>query len=296
MNAPLPRLIKTRWGFYQYTPLPSDEELRAYYERKYFQEGRGSYETSYSEEEIRYFRLKTSMIYRKAHQIAGHSADQTLLDIGCGEGWGMNEFHRQGCNVWGVDYSRYGMEKFHPHLLPYLEQGHVHDLLLRKAEGGQTYDYLLCANVIEHVKDPAQLLKDVRKLMRPKSVLVIIAPNDFSTLHRYLLEQRKISREFWLCYPDHLSYFNKESMSALLSDLEFELVSILADNPIDLNLLNDNSNYVEDAAKGKNTHLFRVRSDIFLSTIDPDGLFRIYETLGAMGVGRNLLYFCTVQR
>jgi 2-polyprenyl-3-methyl-5-hydroxy-6-metoxy-1,4-benzoquinol methylase len=287
-----PRLLRTRWGFYQYDPLPSDEELSAYYEKKYFQEGRGSYEIAYSDEEIRYFRLKASLIYRKARQLAGETAGKKLIDIGCGEGWGMDEFHRNGCRVFGLDYSRHGMEKFHPHLLPFLEQGNLYELLQQRAERAENYDYLLCANVIEHVKDPVELLREIKKLMRPTSLLVVIAPNDFSSLHEHLLEQKKISRQFWLCYPDHLSYFNKQSMTALLTDLGFDVRSILADNPIDLNLLNDNSNYIEDTSKGKRTHLFRIRSDNFLGDIDPDGLLRIYEILGAMGVGRNLYYYC----
>ena len=46
-------------------------------------------------------------------------------------------------------------------------------------------------------------------------------------------------------------------MTALLTDMGFDVRSILADNPIDLNLLNDNSNYIEDTSKGKSTHLFQ---------------------------------------
>jgi 2-polyprenyl-3-methyl-5-hydroxy-6-metoxy-1,4-benzoquinol methylase len=292
---PNPRLLKTQWGFYQYDPLPSDEELRAYYEQKYFQEGRGSYEIAYTDEEIGYFRLKASLIYRKASNLAGETAEKKLIDIGCGEGWGMDEFYRNGCSVLGLDFSRHGMEKFHPHLLPFLEQGNLYRLLQTRAEKAEVYDFLLCANVIEHVRDPAGLLREIKKLMHPASLLVIIAPNDFSPLHEHLLDHKKISRKFWLCYPDHLSYFNKQSMTALLTDMRFDVRSILADNPIDLNLLNDNSNYIEDSSKGKKTHLFRIRVDNFLGNIDPEGLLRIYEILGSMGVGRNLYYYCASQ-
>ena len=49
MRAPekRPQLIKTKWGFYQYTPLPSEEELRQYYAEKYYQQAEGSYELLY---------------------------------------------------------------------------------------------------------------------------------------------------------------------------------------------------------------------------------------------------------
>jgi 2-polyprenyl-3-methyl-5-hydroxy-6-metoxy-1,4-benzoquinol methylase len=289
-----PELLKTRWGFYQYNPLPSDEELRAYYEKKYFQEGRGSYEIAYTDEEIRYFRLKATLINLMARQLVGKTEGKKLIDIGCGEGWVMDEFHRSGCSVFGLDFSRHGMEKFHPHLLPFLEQGNLYDLLKRKVERAETYDYLLCANVIEHVKDPLRLLQEIKGLMHSGSLLMIIAPNDFSPLHKHLLEEKKISRQFWLCYPDHLSYFNKDSMSNLLTDFDFNIRSIVADNPIDLNLLNENSNYVEDTSKGKSTHFYRVRSDNFLGSIDISKLLEIYKIFGSMGIGRDLTYYCSV--
>jgi 2-polyprenyl-3-methyl-5-hydroxy-6-metoxy-1,4-benzoquinol methylase len=111
------RLIKTKWGFYRYDPLPSEEELNEYYDKKYYQEGCGSYELSYTDDEISYFRLKASLIYRKASRLADVIEGAKMIDIGCGEGWVINEFHQQGFSVLGVDFSRYGIAKFHPHLL-----------------------------------------------------------------------------------------------------------------------------------------------------------------------------------
>ena len=82
-------------------------------------------------------------------------------------------------------------------------------------------------------------------------------------------------------------------MSNLLLDLGFKIHSIVADNPVDLNLLNDNSNYIEDPSKGKNIHFFRVRSENFLGRLNSDKLLQLYEILGSMGVGRNLNYYCS---
>ena len=294
-NIEKPNLTKTSWGFYQYDPLPSDEELSKYYTNKYFQEGHGSYSVSYSPEEISYFRLKAALIYRKTSQLMSESGkSKTLLDIGCGEGWIMEEFSDQGAKVFGIDFSQYGIEKFHPHLLDFFKQGNLYDLIEERVSSGLKFDFLTLVNVIEHVTDPVLLINRIKEMMHEKSILIIVAPNDYSPLHKLLLEKKKISTEFWLCYPDHLSYFNKKSMCNLLDDQGFVVRSIVADNPVDLNLLNDNSNYIEDPSKGKNVHLFRVRTDNFLGSLDMDNLLQIYEILGSMGVGRNLNYFCSL--
>ena len=287
------KIIKNRWGFYQYDPLPTEEELQDYYEKKYYQEGCGSYEIAYSDEEIAYFKLKASLLYLETAKLLHSMAGKTLLDVGCGEGWIMDKFFQSGISVTGLDFSSFALRKFHPHLLQFFEQGNIYDALREKSKQQVTFDVIVCANVLEHVVDPAELLSIMRNLMHASSLLIIIVPNDFSLLHQYLLEKKKISREFWLCYPDHLSYFNKDNMTALLADRGFNVQSVIGDNPIDLNLLNDNSNYIEDPGKGKNTHFFRVRVDNFLGGIDADKLLKIYELFGSMGVGRDLNFYCS---
>lgn len=285
-------LKKNKWGFYQYEPLPTEKELQEYYEKKYYQEGCGSYEIEYSEEEIAYFKVKASLIYREIGKLSRNMSDKKLLDIGCGEGWIMEKFFQSGVSVAGFDFSNFALEKHNPHLLPFFQQGNIYGLLREKSALQTTFDFIVCANVLEHVVDPVKLLCIISRLMHHQSILVLIVPNDFSVLHQYLLQEKKVSREFWLRYPDHLSYFNKQSMERFLSDMGFVIKAIVADNPIDLNLLNDNSNYVEDQSKGKNAHLFRVRMDNFLATINEDKLLSVYEILGSMGIGRDLHFYC----
>lgn len=153
------QLIKTKYGFYQYYPLPSEDELRSYYAEKYFQEGLGSYEVLYTDEEIEYFKIKASLVYLKASQLIDMNKKRTFIDIGCGEGWILNEFNKQGHIVKGIDFSKYGIAKFHPHLLDNFEQGNMYELLERKIADGNKFNVLLLANVIEHVIDPVNLLQ-----------------------------------------------------------------------------------------------------------------------------------------
>ena len=132
-------------------------------------------------------------------------------------------------------------------------QGDIYVLLKERAAKKDNVDVIILANVIEHVLDPVELLENIKPLLAPGGVLVILAPNDFSALHERLLEQRMIPQPFWLAYPEHLSYFNKEAMTQLLTARQYKLLSVIAENPIDLNLLNANSNYITDRSKGKSS-------------------------------------------
>jgi len=288
-----PDLVKTEYGFWQYHPLPTQEELSVYYGQRYFQEAKGSYAVDYLPEEIEYFRLKARLILHQIKRLKPHGVGQ-LLDIGCGEGWLMEAFAQAGCKVRGIDYSRYAIDKWHPHLIDYLRQGDIYSLLKQDLQEGNTYDVVVLANVIEHVIDPVGLLDSIKPLLAPGGILLIVAPNDFSSLHDKLLKEGVIPEPFWLGFPDHLSYFNKDSMCQLLSKRGFTLLSVVADNPVDLNLLNQNSNYIVDRSKGKAIHLFRVRADNFLGSLSEDKLLDIYTAYGEMGVGRDLNYYCRI--
>ena len=45
---------KNKYGYYELTNKPSEDELEEYYQKKYYQEEKGSYQSGYSKEEIRY--------------------------------------------------------------------------------------------------------------------------------------------------------------------------------------------------------------------------------------------------
>lgn len=286
-------LIKTKYGFYQYTPPPSKEKMRAYYAEKYYQEAKGNYEISYTKGELKYFKLKARLIYKKLSRLRNLKTKKRLLDIGCGEGWVLDQFFKEGHTVKGIDFSQYGLKSFNPHLLPYFEQADYADFISKKTEEKERYDAVMLGNVIEHVFDPIHLLEMIKGVLANQGVLIIVAPNDFSPLHQYLLENKIIEKPFWLGYPAHISYFNKESMENLLKDKGFRVEGVFADNPVDLNLLNKNSNYIQQPEKGKNIHYFRVDGDNFLASISEDKLLDMYEILGSMGVGRDLTYYCS---
>jgi len=295
LNASNVRLIQTKYGYWTYEPKPSVEQLSDYYAKKYYQNGCGSYEVEYSKEELKYFRLKATLLFRQVNRIRQDKCS-SLLDVGCGEGWLLDKFYREKAAVKAIDFNAFALSKFHPHLKSYFEQGDIYGLLAKEVNSGNKYDVIVLANVLEHVVDPVGLLAKLKKLLAKKGILVIVVPNDFSNLHNYLLKEKLIDSPFWLAYPDHLSYFNKTSMENLINDLGFNLESVLADNPIDLNLINPGSNYIKYPDKGKEAHSFRVRLDNFLAGISEEKLLDLYTTLGSMGVGRDLNYYCSLKR
>lgn len=287
-----PHLITTRWGFRQYQPTPSPLQLREHYASRYYQQGRGSYAVEYSPQHRQWIELRARLLTAQAAEFHDARLPRTHLDAGCGEGWLMRQFLRDGWNTTGVDFSQAGIQQHNPELAPRLRQGDLYEELQRLAGEPSRFSVITACNVMEHVTDPEALAHLLRRLVTPGGQVVITVPNDFSALHDHLLEQHLIDEPFWLAYPEHLSYFNRQSMQALLADAGFQTLGVLADFPIDLLLLNDNSNYVRDRAKGPASHEHRIRQDLLMARIaGEDKLRRYYAVLADMGLGRNLTFF-----
>ncbi|MEM6683922.1 MAG: hypothetical protein AAF607_16935, partial [Pseudomonadota bacterium] len=105
-------------GYMEIENKPSAAELSAYYERRYFQAPTGQYQTNYSEAELGYFRAKAQLCAQTL-ELYNRRAE-TLLELGSGEGFFADYFYQRGTTLTLNDLSSAGMERFNPHLLPYL--------------------------------------------------------------------------------------------------------------------------------------------------------------------------------
>lgn len=278
-------------GFYQIDPPPTDEELSAYYEQQYFQNGLGGYELSYTEAELEYNQNIIGDTYSIIEEIQGKNTQKTLLDVGCGEGWTLEYFHKSGWDVLGVDFGDFAIKKYHPHLEKNLIVGDIYENLQKLASQKRSFSAIVLDNVLEHVKDPIGLLELIKKVANKETVFVIKVPNDFSLLQTYLLENNLIEKQYWVAYPDHLAYFTKDSLTAAAHTAGWEVKDILADFPIDFFLLNVHSNYYNDRTKGKEAHTVRTNFTNYLHQHSAEKKRDFFRSMASIGLGRQLIAF-----
>ena len=102
-----------------------------------------------------------------------------LLDIGCGGGLVCEPMRRLGASVTGVDASEANIKTALTHAG---EQGLDIDYRAGTAEGlidaGEApFDMVLNLEVVEHVADPAQFLKDTASLVKPGGLMIVATLN-----------------------------------------------------------------------------------------------------------------------
>jgi SAM-dependent methyltransferase len=277
-----------KYNFYELKHKPSLTELEEYYSLKYYQDNKGSYEVTYTDNELRYFTNKNEEKFWVINQLIGNSlTNKRLLDIGCGEGFTLKFFKEKGWEIKGIDYSDYGCKKHNPDCLYSLLTGDIHEQMLPLIDGNSKFEVVWLDNVLEHVLDPLSLLITCKKLLSPNGVLVVEVQN-------YLMENGCIDKEFWVVVPDHISYFNKEGLTSLAKEAGLENKITIGDHPIDFNLINPEANYVKDRSKGKNAHQTRVNLDNLLHSISIEKTVNYYKALADLGLGRQIISFLTI--
>lgn len=146
-------------------------------------------------------------------------SNATVLDLGCGSGaLGQHVTETQDCIVDGVTLS----EAEATHAKPYYRRVVVDNLescdLVATFEG-QRYDYIVCADVLEHLSRPEKVLDACHKLLKTNGKLLISVPNaGYSGLIAELLEGEFLYREEGLLDRTHLRFFTRKSLQRFLGE------------------------------------------------------------------------------
>lgn len=151
-----------------------------------------------------------------------------FLDIGCGEGYVLVDAHRKGWQVYGVDIydSRLDIAK-------------NRDISFLKGNIDQAsfpddfFDCIYLDSVLEHLKDPVALLREVNRILRPDGVLYLGIPNEdslFNDAKRLIftiLGRRGISvRTKPFKSPYHVVGFTLRSIKKTLVESGFDIVRL----------------------------------------------------------------------
>jgi SAM-dependent methyltransferase len=262
--------------------------VKAFYGAEYYQQSHGTYAPAYSEVELEHRDLLARLMLAAIAEARGGEGGGRFLDIGCGEGWLLAAAERGGYAVQGVDFSEAALTRFHPQFLGRAQFGDAFELLDGLIEAGETVQVCAMEHVLEHVADPEGLLARLPRLLAPGGVLAITVPNDFSPLQLAARAAGIVDRDFWVAPPQHLNYFNADSLPALLQRMGLEVRLGYASFPIDWFLMHPGSNYVADPTAGKAAHRARLSIDLVLAERGLPAYLGLARALFDCGAGRSV--------
>ena len=93
---------------------------------------------------------------------------------------------------------------------------------------------------------------------------------------------------FWLAPPDHLNYFNTDTLPRAMAAHGWEVVEHLGEFPVDIFLLNPDTGSMRDRSKGRNCHFVRVAFEMGLwKDRSLEAVVEFRRGCVRAGVGRN---------
>ena len=135
-----------------------------------------------------------------------------LLDVGCGIGYFLEIAIQRGWQVFGTEYTDEAIE------ICRKKEISIHKGVLNPENyEEESFDIITSFEVIEHINNPIQELKNFYKLLRKGGLVYITTPN-FNSLLRYRLK----SDYNIICYPEHLSYYTPKTLKKVFLNTGFK--------------------------------------------------------------------------
>ncbi len=144
--------------------------------------------------------------------------NQSLLDIGCGDGAFMSLARSKGFNVFGIDIDHRAIHlarKFRN--LPNVVAGSWEGL--PKIEGWKDFDLITLFDVLEHISSPSSLAITIFRLLRPGGTVCITVPR--------LDRCPNIFDQDTDFPPHHFTLWTALSLKILLVNAGFEKIRII---------------------------------------------------------------------
>lgn len=148
-----------------------------------------------------------------------------VLEIGSSSGYMTKEFKKRGSIIDVVEVDNKDImeaKKFARNVF----LGSIEDNKLRQKIKGK-YDFIICADVLEHLFDPEAALLFLKSKIKKEGVILISIPNiAYWAMRIQLLKGRFDYTESGLLDKTHLRFYTYNSFLELLKKLEFKIEKI----------------------------------------------------------------------
>jgi spore maturation protein CgeB len=164
----------SRCGLLFENPRLTEEELKGFYsaESYFINTGAGSDAAGY----VDYFAQCSPALLSEYFEIlrleAPARSPVELLDVGCGPGGLLREASLHGWKARGLELSRWAVEKGRGSGLQIVE-GTLEQAGFPEA----SFDVVSMFDVLEHLPNPRNTMREVRRVLRPGGVAVVETPN-----------------------------------------------------------------------------------------------------------------------
>jgi SAM-dependent methyltransferase len=228
VDVPFGYLYEEKWlggrkcrecGMIFLDPQPGPEDISRMYAKEYFEgDFRCGHEGSYFDDATLGNLVDLALLER----ILAHASGNRFLEIGCAGGAFLNAARSAGLQVTGVEYS--------PDAAAFARDHFGLDVRVGDLESAgfppSSFDAVFMGDVLEHLPDPLATLREIRQILSPGGVLIVLCPTQTNTLYSrlgffvYGLLGRKVTVHL---PPYHLFEYRPASLSRMMVRAGFDI-------------------------------------------------------------------------
>jgi len=146
-----------------------------------------------------------------------------VLELGCSTGYMSRVLREKGCRVVAIEVDAEAAHRARP----FCERviiGDIERLDLNRVLRRKRFDVVVAADFLEHLKDPLEVLRGLKRLLGDGGYVVASLPNvAHGSVRLALLGGRFPSAETGLLDRTHLHFYTHQSMEALFESAGFAL-------------------------------------------------------------------------
>ena len=271
-------------GFKHIVPIPSVGDLTTVYKHDYYKQEKPLYLDRY-QEDLDWW----NMVYTRRYKIFEEhlsASQRKLFDIGSGPGFFLLNGLQRGWQVKGIEPSVQALEHSRGLGLD-VDHGFYSE---QTASSLDTFDAINLGLVLEHIPDPASLLKLIYHQLNDNGMVCIIVPNDFNPF-QIVLRDHLGFKPWWVAPPHHINYFDFNSLEKLVRRCGFDVVHKESTFPIDMFLLMGD-NYIGNDEQGRVCHTKRMNFEKALCESGHSYILAgLQSALAVQGIGREVVLF-----
>tara|TARA_X000000950_G_scaffold283819_1_gene385522 strand:+ start:405 stop:1451 length:1047 start_codon:yes stop_codon:yes gene_type:complete len=269
-------------GFIHAVPIPKKDYLEKYYLKKYYSQKRKLNYFKEQNKNLTWWKNIFKDRINKFEKILGHKG--TILDIGCGPGFFLKYAKSKGWKVMGIEPSLRAYEHAKKKLNLNIERLNIDQIA---SIGDLKFDVIYSHGVLEHLRKPIEYINLLNNYLKKKGIVFTSVANDFN-LFQYSYTYGKKIKPWWIIPPEHINYFNVNSIQKLFHKRGFRTKDITTSFPIDMFLLMG-IDYIAKKNLGKDAHDFRKKFEENLKISGLEDLLKsLQENFTKLNIGRQI--------
>ena len=148
-----------------------------------------------------------------------------ILDAGCGDGVQLQVLSElSGKGVWGIDYNLLRIQRAQKNVPT---ANVICGDLLHLPFQPETFDVVVCSQVIEHIPEDTELLKSLASVLRSRGLMVLGTPNEgcfMARMRNHLLEPTIMKM------TDHAHFYTEQAIRRKIEGAGFLIQQVMREN------------------------------------------------------------------